>query len=46
MLALLFNLMTVTSCGWTRYPSIKIETFNTSKSHLSISTEDFKHIKY
>ncbi|CAD8135716.1 unnamed protein product [Paramecium pentaurelia] len=39
-------LLGITFCGWTRTPQIKIDKFNKTEQAISISTEDFKHLKY
>ncbi|CAK85138.1 unnamed protein product (macronuclear) [Paramecium tetraurelia] len=43
---ILATLLGITLCGWTRFPQIKIDKFNKTEQAISISTEDFKHLKY
>jgi hypothetical protein len=43
---ILITLAAVTLCGWTRTPQIKMDRFNKTESSISISTEDFKHLRY
>lgn len=43
---ILITLAGVTLCGWTRTPQIKMDRFNKTESSISISTEDFKHLRY
>ncbi|CAK75314.1 unnamed protein product (macronuclear) [Paramecium tetraurelia] len=39
-------LLGITFCNWTRTPQITIDKFNQTDQKISISTEDFKHLKY